>query len=284
VESAAREHPPEQPLPEHPIVTLLTDWSTRDGYVGAVRGVVLSRSGRARIVDITHDIEPGDVRGAGRAWATAASRFPVGTIHVGVVDPGVGGTRRIVAAKTARGHIYLAPDNGILSFALERREIRRVVAVERRELFLATVSDTFHGRDIFAPVAAALAEGLAIDELGPRIDPSSLVWPSWPRARRRRGPDGVVWRGEIIHVDRFGNCATNLAPPPPGARLALEVAGHTLRRIERSYDAVDAGSPLLIVGSDDRIEIAVSRGAAARSLGLEIGSTVRLTVDTAVEG
>jgi S-adenosylmethionine hydrolase len=255
-------------------VTLLTDFGTRDGYVGAMKGVIASIAPGIPVVDISHDIEPQSIRRAGLLWAQATPYFPRGSIHVAVVDPGVGSRRKILAF-SARGSVYLAPDNGLAGYALQRRAIRRVVEVRCRELFLEPLSDTFHGRDIFAPVAAHLAAGMPLEKLGPAARTYRLE--AIPRARRRRRGSTVELRGEVIDVDRFGNATTNLEPQPGRFLEATVASSVRLSQLARSYAAASPGSPVLVVGSMGYLEVAVNLESAADLLGLRVGDPIRAT-------
>lgn len=259
-----------------PLITLLTDFGTSDGYVAAMKGVISSRAPGVPIVDISHDVPPQDVERGGAVWARAWPWFPPGSVHVCVIDPGVGTARAIIAAE-ARGAVFVVPDNGVLAYALEKRDVRRVHRVEHPTLRLEPVSRTFHGRDIFAPAAAAIAMGLPLREVGPEARVADLVWPRPPRPRRRVKGDAVEWHGEVIDIDHFGNATTNLdadkvlVGSDPRAALELEIGGHTLAGLQGSYGEVAAGEALVLVGSTGRIEIAVSGGSAAKELGIKRG-------------
>lgn len=261
------------------LVTLLTDFGDRDGYVGAMKGVIASVAPEVQVIDICHAVPPQDLLHAGLTWRSAVRYFPPGSVHVGVVDPGVGTQRRVLAFE-ALGSVFLAPDNGLIGLVLDRRQVRRAISVRNRRYFLSEVSSTFHGRDIFAPVAARIATGLALDSLGREVD--SYCRQTLPRVRRRRlGEHGrkgariLEERGEVVYVDRFGNAVTNI-PPRPGARLSsLETAtGRRFPRIESTYATVAAGTPLLLVGSLGFLEIAVNQGSAVRDLDLRCGDRV----------
>jgi S-adenosylmethionine hydrolase len=252
-------------------ITLLTDFGTADGYAGAMKGVLASLAPGVPVIDISHDIPPQSIRRAGLVWRAAAPWFPPGTIHVGVVDPGVGSRRRILAFR-ARGQLFLAPDNGMIGYAVERGAIRAAVEVKRRGLFLKEVSRTFHGRDIFAPVAARLALGLELEELGPRA--TEFLWESLPAVRRRRRGGELEVAGEVVDIDRFGNAMTSLEPLAGGRLLELAAGGTCIPRLSKSYGAVPLGRPLAIVGSQGYIEVAVNCGHAARALGLRSGDRV----------
>jgi len=244
-----------------PIVTLITDFGTVDGYVGEMKGVLLSAAPAAEIVDITHDIPPQDVERARLTLARVWRRFPRGTIHVVVVDPGVGSSRDAIAVSSDEYYL-VGPDNGVLSASLLTPSARVVsLAVPER------ASPTFHGRDVFAPAAAALARGESLEALGAEaINP---VVRRTPEPTRRA--DGAI-EGEVIFVDRFGNAVTNLV----GVRGGTVEVGPFAIDVRRTYAEVDAGKPLALVGSTGLLEIAVRDGDAARTLGLERGSVVAL--------
>ena len=245
------------------IVTLTTDFGTRDGYVGEVKGVLATRAPQAVAVDIAHDVSPGDVRGGawvlGRIW----SRFPPGTVHLAVVDPGVGGERAPIAARLAE-RWFVGPDNGLLTLVRQTHEIDEARRIESRRAE-GPIADTFHGRDLFAPAAAHLAAGGEPGRLGPRVDPADLIRLLLPRPLREAG----VIRGHVLHVDRFGNLITNLPndwlPPEPEVRIA----GLTIRDLARSYDAVAPGELLSTRGSGGTLEVALRDGSASERLGVD---------------
>jgi S-adenosylmethionine hydrolase len=242
-----------------PIITLLTDFGTADGYVAEMKGVILTRAPEAALVDVTHDVPPQDVECGRLALARYWRRFPPGTVHVAVVDPGVG-TARAALAVESDGRWLVGPDNGVLSPALLVAGARAVTLP-----IPSTAAPTFHGRDVFAPAAAHLALGAALDSLGsPALE---LVVRRTPEPRRR--PNGSI-EGQVITVDRFGNAITNLL----GLRaLSVEVNGTTLP-VRRSYSDVAPGAPVAVVGSTGLIEIAVRDGSGAAVLGLRRGSIV----------
>lgn len=243
------------------LITLLTDFGTRDGYVGEMKGVIYSALPDARVVDIAHDIAPQDVEAARLAVARYWRRFPTGTVHLVVIDPGVG-TDRAALAVASDGRYLVGPDNGVLSPALLRSDVR-VVALP----LPAQASATFHGRDVFAPAAARLAAGAPLEALGVTHEPA--VVRRTPEARRL--PDGTV-AGEVILVDRFGTLVTNLVAPRGGA---VQVGGRTIR-IARSYGDVLPGSAVALVGSSGLVEVAVRDGSAAAKLGAGRGTPVVL--------
>jgi len=243
------------------IVTLLTDFGTADGYVGEMKGVLLSLVDDVEIIDITHDIPPQDVDRARLTLARVWRRFPKGSIHVVVVDPGVGSTRNALAV-SSDDRFLVGPDNGVLSPALLTR------AAQVIELpVLPTAAATFHGRDLFAPAAAALARGERLDSLGVLArEPIILRTPE-----AKRADDGSVV-GEVIAVDHFGNAVTNLIALRGGV---VEVNGTTVP-IRRVYAEAEPGAPVAVVGSTGFIEIAVRDGDAATQLGISRGTKVVL--------
>jgi S-adenosylmethionine hydrolase len=251
---------------------LLTDFGTREAFVGVMKGVILSLCPVARLVDLTHEIAPGDIRGGALALQWAAPHFPPDTVHLGVVDPGVGGPRRPLVLRTPEA-LFVGPDNGLLwpaaSLAGEP---------EAWEIDLSgwdrPVSATFHGRDVFAPAAARLAAGERPEAFCRRArDPARLEWP-------RPEPRGEAVRGAVIYVDRFGNAITNLAPAdlggPAQGQMTFSVAGQFVRGPSAAYGATPAGSPVVVLGSAGLYEIAVNQGNAAAAMGLTIGSPVEV--------
>ncbi|HEU4700501.1 MAG TPA: SAM-dependent chlorinase/fluorinase [Gemmatimonadales bacterium] len=247
-----------------PLVTLLTDFGTADSYVAEMKGVLLTRAPGTTLVDVTHAIPPGDVAvGAyvlGRAW----HRFPRGTVHLAVVDPGVG-TRRAALALRAGEHLFVGPDNGLFTEVLHDRAVEIVTLAAP-----AGVAPTFHGRDLFAPAAAALARGATLPELGEplRTQPVRL-------ARAEPRYEGDVLVGDVIYVDRFGTLVTNLGADavPPDARI--EVQGLDLGPLRRTFGDVPSGALVAFPGSGGTIEIAVRDGSAAARLDVGVGGRVR---------
>jgi S-adenosylmethionine hydrolase len=229
--------------------------------------VLLSLCPGARIVDLSHEIPPGDVPAAAWVLAQAAPLFPAGSVHLAVVDPGVGTERRPLACEID-GRRYVAPDNGLLSRVLARgREARAFVAAEPA-LWREPVSDVFHGRDLFAPVAAHLAGGGALADVGPEVPLEGLARDAWPEPRS----EGDVRVGAIVHVDRFGNLVTNLEATPPAAG-EVEVAGRRVP-VGRTYADVPKGRLVALVGSSGFLEVAENGGSAAASLGASRGHVV----------
>jgi S-adenosylmethionine hydrolase len=252
-----------------PRVTLLTDFGTVDGYAAAMAGVVASAAPGALVEHASHDIPPGDILAAALGLFRYAGSYPDGTVHVVVVDPGVGTVRRPLAARID-GRFYVAPDNGVLTLVLQGAESVEVVALTEPGI-LQNASATFHGRDIFAPAAARLAEGAGLDELGsPVLDPVLLSIPQ-PR-RLEKGA-----RGEVLAADRFGNLITNIPAEWLGATAgAFEVivAGQPVGPLRTTYGDVAPGQVLALVGSLGLLEISVRDGSAAVRLGVDRGAEV----------
>ncbi|MEA3345148.1 MAG: SAM-dependent chlorinase/fluorinase, partial [Chloroflexota bacterium] len=264
-------------------ITLLTDFGLEDGYVGAMKGVILNIAPHAAVVDISHAVPAQDMRSAAWILYTAYRTFPEGTVHCVVVDPGVGSQRRAIGVR-AGGYTFVAPDNGLLSYVLAREELHMAVELTNPRFHRHTVSYTFHGRDIFAPAAAHLAQGVPLAELGPSVE--GLV--TWPLPRPERRPDGSLV-GHILHIDHFGNCITDLRlsseedalvlTNPPGERagplpiprrkVCLKVKEKALSGISRTYADGSRGEVLALVGSSDHLEIALVDGSAAQALGLK---------------
>ncbi len=239
-----------------PLIALLTDFGLEDPFVGVMKGVLLSRCPEARVVDVTHGVPPQDVRRGAFHLMSAVPYFPDGTLFVCVVDPGVGSPRRALWARSAR-HQFLGPDNGMLSWAERAGRFLEAREVTRRALFLEPVSATFHGRDVFAPVAAALASGVPPGRLGPR----ARGWTRLPFPEpERRGPR---WRGEVLTVDRVGDAVTNLPARglPAGTRFSCR--GARIRGLSPSYAAVRTGRDAAVAGSWGFVELAVRDGSFA---------------------
>lgn len=274
-----------------PIVALTTDFGTTDGYAGTMKGVLLDIAPEARLVDITHQIAPQDVRMAAYTLHTTYQFFAPRTIHLVVVDPGVGSARRPIAVQLSRG-TFVGPDNGVFSYVMAEESVEAVVELANPRYHLPRVSETFHGRDIFAPAAAHLASGVDIRALGPDVpDPVTL-----PLPRLEMGPQGI--RGEVLATDHFGNAITSigrlrrredqLVVKPAFRRRREEqarfqagealviVGGREIRGLRRTYADVGPGQTLALVGSEGQLEIAVREGNAAKRLGLEPGDPVEL--------
>jgi S-adenosylmethionine hydrolase len=245
-------------------VALLTDFGTRDHYVGAMKGVILGINRKAVIVDITHEIEPQATRSAAFVLRACYREFPPATVFCCVVDPGVGSDRRAIVAAT-NGQFFVGPDNGLFSFLYDKS--CEITVIENDRFFRKPVSATFHGRDIFAPVAAHLSLGVPPNEFGPQItDPvqlSNIV----PTKLDEKSVEGAV-----IHIDHFGNIVTNITTDAAGREFEIEIAGQTIKEVREQYAGAPAGQPFAIAGSSGLIEISVNGGSAAEILQLKAGA------------
>jgi hypothetical protein len=257
-----------------PVITLTTDFGQMDGYVGAMKGVILSICPQADLVDISHLIRPQDVRQAAYVLSTAVAYFPPGTVHLVVVDPGVGSQRRPVAVRTERA-TYVGPDNGVFGLALTLDPARQAVHLTGEGYRLPSVSATFHGRDIFAPAAAHLASGVALVDVGEVLALSELV--ELPIVAPLPRPGGG-WRCEIVHVDRFGNLITNFRLPSPRQRLKVRAGGRRIEEISHTFADAAPGELVAYTGSSEYLEIAVREGSAASILAMDIGDAIEVEV------
>ncbi|HUU85974.1 MAG TPA: SAM-dependent chlorinase/fluorinase [Phycisphaerae bacterium] len=259
-----------------PLITLLTDFGTRDQYVASLKGVILHIAPSATVVDVTHKIPPRDVIRAALMLRQIWPWYPPGTIHVAVVDPGVGSRRRILAGRYD-GRFVVAPDNGLVSMLHRELRVEAMHVVENPRYMLGKVSPTFHGRDIMAPVAAHLASGVPIEKLGPPTDHLEILKFATPE----RMPDYSIV-GEVLYADQFGNLVTNIArnhllqtyQHRSGVEVYLD--GVRIGPIRTSYHEVDSGKPLALIGSDNHLEIAVNCGHAGQTLSANRGSKVEV--------
>jgi len=256
------------------IITLITDFGSGSHYAAAMKGVILSLCPEATIVDIAHNVPPQDIRRAALLLDDVADWFPPETIHVAVVDPGVGTDRAIAYARMGQQH-FLAPDNGLLSRLATRRPPTKLIRLAEPDYWLPQVSTTFHGRDIMAPVAARLALGLDPDKLGPALE--QLVALDWPEPRQNQARiDGAV-----IEVDSFGNLITNitadmLAGRPTDRRACIVFNIYETWGIYHAYAEQASGTLVAVIGSGGRIELAIVRDSAAERLGVGVGTPVTI--------
>ena len=262
------------------IITLLTDFGTQDYFVGAMKGVILSINPDALIVDITHDTPPHDVESAAFTLLACYRDFPARTIHVVVVDPGVGSQRRALAIE-CREQMFVGPDNGIFSWICEREKEYRAFNVTDEILFRQPVSATFHGRDVFAPIAAALSAGTTIDEIGPPLREFVRLAPLTPVTLN----DQTI-EGRIIHIDRFGNCITNLTQQDLRADMfqcgtKLTINNHDILAFHRYFAEANDGEPFCYFGSAGFLEIAARNASAANILNAQRGQRVVVTFEDA---
>lgn len=254
------------------VVSLLTDFGPGSVYVGQMHAVLRRRAPDARVVDLAHDCPPGVVAAAGYVLQRSWRHFPDDTVHVAVVDPGVGSGRALLAAR-AHGQRFIAPDNGLLGAVLAEDPDAEVRRIENRALMGDTISNTFHGRDVMAPVAAHLAAGGDFEAVGPEASPSVAL----PAAVR----EGNVIEGRVLIVDRFGNCITDvprslLADFAAPEEIRVRVGAAFIEGLAQTFSDVAAGVALIYLGSGEHLEIAVNGARAADVLRLEVGSPIRV--------
>lgn len=257
------------------VIALLTDFGHKDHYVGVIKGVIWTICPEAQLLDLCHEVPPQDLVGGAYLLSTSQEYLPDGAITVAVIDPGVGGPRRAIAARAGE-RLWVGPDNGLFSLLFERTPPTEVVALEEPTYRLDPVSATFHGRDIFAPAAAHLAAGVELDELGPELDPDELV--GLEDLTPHREGDDIV--GRVLHLDHFGNVITNITREAcevwrAGAPLEVEIADEEFPLV-RTFTDVEPGQILAYYGSGGLLEIAVREGSAARRLDLSQGARLRV--------
>lgn len=254
------------------LIALLTDFGLSDAYVPSMKGIILSIAPEVTIVDITHSIAHQNIDEAAFVLWRTYKYFPKGTIFVCVVDPGVGSVRKILCAESAN-YYFLAPDNGLLRFILGEERIKRFVSVENTTYFRKEISSIFHGRDIFAPVAAHLSKGVSVSKLGARVTPSTASENFV--VIRQKGK----YKGKIIHVDHFGNLVTNfLLEMKSNPKNSLRVGKYTVNEFHKTYSEARAGIPFLIIGSANLIEVSVKNGNASKALHVKLNQPVQLII------
>ncbi|MDP6605577.1 MAG: SAM-dependent chlorinase/fluorinase [Dehalococcoidia bacterium] len=255
------------------LVTLTSDFGMRDPYAAAMKGVMLDVCPDLRLVDLSHEIAAQDVLEGALFLAAALPYFPAGTVHLAVVDPGVGGDRRPVAVR-AGGQVIVCPDNGLLTLFTRHHTVEEAREITNPAFMRTDLSATFHGRDLFAPAAARLACGASLAQAGPAID--GLVTLDVPEATR----DGSAVRGEVLRIDRFGNAISNISRALLDGRTAVEVRARdvALPGLHRTYADVARGEPLALFESNGYLAIAVSEGDASAAFDIARGSTVEVTL------
>ena len=260
------------------LLTLTTDFGQTDHYVGQMKGAILRIAPNATIVDMTHAIPPQNVRAASFLLADLHDAFGPGTVHLAVIDPGVGSSRRIIAIK-AGGQFYIAPDNGLLTLVLERFPDARIVEISINSRWSGKISATFHGRDIMAPAAARLARDQRLDELGDPLAGEAIRLTDLHPRQIPGTPSRI--EGTIVWADHFGNLITNIPATmlkdANGESLTARSGRNTTRGLRQYYSEVAGGEILMLVGSSGRLEIAANGGSAAASWGARIGATVVVT-------
>jgi S-adenosylmethionine hydrolase len=257
------------------LITLMSDFGLKDPYAAEMKAAILSICSNAVIVDITHEIEPFNIRMGAYVLASAVPYFPKDTIHVAVVDPGVGTKRRPILIQTKQG-FFVGPDNGLLILAAETQFVESVHELTNPRFMLPKVSSTFHGRDIFAPVAAHLANGVHPAEFGPEI--LDVAKPEFAKVIRRNG----ALFGEVLHVDGFGNIITNisakeLANISVKKAVNVELSNCTLKlKLFKAYGETKSEEPLALIGSHNYLEIAINQGAAAEKFNAKPGDRIKI--------
>lgn len=255
-----------------PIITLLTDFGLKDPYAASMKGVILSVNPRCTLIDITHQVRPHDIREGAFTLAQTYSTFPKGTIHLAVVDPGVGSLRKPILFVT-ENYFFIGPDNGLFTIALRRERVKQVHLLTNQKFFLSEVSSTFHGRDIFAPVAAYLSLGVKPESFGPSIK-------SW---RQVPFPDPAMKQGklvgEIIHVDAFGNLVSNidrssLLDFSKGCSFTIHIGRRNISGLKKGYWEGKKNEPMGLFGSMGFLEISVREGNAQKSLNIKKGNRI----------
>jgi S-adenosylmethionine hydrolase len=259
----------------NPVIALLTDFGVEDGYVASMKAVILSRAPNCRIIDVSHSVQPQNIDQAAFLLWSSYKYFPTNTIFICVVDPGVGTDRKIICAE-GEGYKFLAPDNGILKFILGSIKKMKIYSVNNSKYFLTDVSSTFHGRDIFAPAAAHIINGLELKKLGPQTTPlfhAEHFVEILPIPHER-------YHGKIINIDRYGNIITNfLFKDKPSGTLHLKVAHKTINEFEDNYAKANSKNPFMIIGSAKLLEVAVKNGSASSILHPNINQEIILDID-----
>jgi len=258
-----------------PIITLLSDFGVKDPYAAEMKAVILSICPKARLVDLSHEIEKFNIRMGAFVLASAAPYFPKGTIHVAVVDPGVGTKRRPILVET-NDAFYVGPDNGLLLLAAQKQQISHVYIITNPRYMLSRVSKTFHGRDIFAPVAAHLASGLDPSDLGSEIHDYAIPGFTKPKSTKN------ALLGEVLHIDDFGNIITNISAEDfsrtqieEGFAFGLRLKDKVITlRFSSTYGEAQVGRPLALIGSHDFLEISLNQGNASKKFKAKVGDTV----------
>lgn len=255
------------------IITLLTDFGFKDNFVGVVKGVIVGINPRAHIIDLCHEVAPQDIKGAAFALKTAYKYFPKDTIHLVIIDPGVGSQRLPILVKT-KDYYFIGPDNGVLSLALENEEIEGIIYLDNYEFHLSPVSNTFHARDIFAPVAGQLSKGLSFQLFGKGIKNYKKIKLPQPKI----SPRSI--EGEIIYIDRFGNLFTNVSQGLKDKikKPIIKIKNKTIRGIKSSYAQAKPGTLLAIWGSSGFMEIAVNLGSAEDKLNAKVGDKIEIKI------
>jgi S-adenosylmethionine hydrolase len=265
-----------------PIITLITDFGIDDEYVGLMKGVILSIAPSINLVDISHHIDPQDVVQAAYVVNSSYCYFPEGTVHLVVVDPGVGGKRDVIALQVS-GHVFVAPDNGVLTLLFNAETIEALIRIENAQYFLRSISPTFHGRDIIAPVAAHIAGGVTLNQIGTDIALPDIV--RLPDLGSYRSENGALV-GKIVAIDHFGNLITNIdskqlikyCDSRPHHEPQVRVGNYTISGLCTTYENAQFQAPLALIGSRGYLEVAVNKGSAQRYFNVKKGDEVIVTL------
>ena len=262
---------------ERPIITLTTDFGLLDHYVGTMKGVLVSRCPQARLVDISHDIPAFSILAGAYTIDQAARYFPERAVHLVVIDPGVGTARRAIVARVS-GQVFVAPDNGVLSLVLQRERVGACHEITNRDLWLPDASMTFHGRDVFAPTAAALACGMRVEDVGPEVNDIVML----EDVRARQIEDGS-WQGRVLSIDRFGNAITNF-DAKTFARIAdapfqLALSGGQVTEFRNTFGEAGRDLCFAYFGSSGYVEVGMNQASAAGVMRISIGDSVTLRLN-----
>jgi len=259
-----------------PIITLLTDFGTKDHYVASMKGVILNINPRCLLIDITHQVSPQDIWEGAFILANAYSYFPKGTIHLSVVDPGVGGARKPLLLVT-QNYCFVGPDNGLFTMITQKESVKQIIALDKQKYHLSKVSSTFHGRDIFAPVAAHLSLGTKPNALGHKID--SLLWLGFEGPFIREGK----LLGEILHVDTFGNLVSNIDEGKlfrfiRGRPFVIQAGRKCIPYLKNGYSDGKKGELIAVLGSGGFLEISIREGNAQKVLKVKRGNPIQIII------
>ena len=259
-----------------PIITLLTDFGTKDHYVASIKGVILSINPECLLIDITHQVNRHDVREGAFLLANAYSFFPKGTIHLSVVDPGVGGTRKPILLVT-QNHFFVGPDNGLFTFVAQKERVKKIVVLSKEKYFLPKVSKTFHGRDLFAPVAAHLSSGIKPGAFGDTINEIKRL-----RLQKPIIKEGKLL-GEILHIDTFSNLVSNICEEilfgfTKGRPFVIRVGNKAIHGLKKGYWEGRQGQLIALLGSGGFLEISVREANAQRMLKVKKGDPIEIRI------
>jgi S-adenosylmethionine hydrolase len=258
-----------------PIITLLTDFGTKDPYVASMKGVILNINPQCIVIDITHQVNPHDINEGAFILANAYSYFPKGTIHLSVVDPGVGGTRKPILLVT-QNYFFVGPDNGLFAPIARKEKVKQVVVLAKEKYFLSKVRKTFHGRDVFAPVAAHLSLGIKPDAFGYKISAIKELGFGKPIIKERK------LLGEILHIDTFGNLISNIDEEKlfrftKGRSFVIRAGRETIHGLKKGYWEGEKGELIALLGSSGLLEISVREGSAQKMLKLKTGDPIQIS-------